>query len=736
MPNINHNSQRMHALKLIQNGRDEEAESILLGVIKTITPICDDFIQLGTIYGIRSEWDKLESYSRKALEINPESLDAQNNLAIALKNKQNYQEAINIYQHIISKNAEKTEAYFNLANVLRIIGKLDLALDILEKSLTVDPNRAETYNDIALIHSDKSDRSSALIYFKKAINQDPNWQDPYINYGNLLAAEGRSTDALEQYLKALDIDENNGLCLYNIASTMQSMGALKEALTFYDHALKNNFQTSSLFYNLGLLLLELNKISEATEALEQAHLLEPDNNIILSEYIMSKRKIASWSELPDIERFGGKYLSNTAGPFDPFFYVGHQESPEMQYKNSTLYAKKLLSLHSNCNPESAAKGGRKRPNKNIKLKVGYFSSNFRTHPVLHLLKGVLRNHDTSKFEIYIFDTIANRPLNDPYLQALENSTLNYVHIGNHSLDVCLEIVKEYGLDVAIDLMGYTDDKNVCKLFSKRIAIVQINYLGYPGTTGSKHLHDYIISDKTVIPQHHEQYYEEEVVHLPGCYLCSDNTNAIADLKNTEGEEGCPLETADFVFCSFNNTWKITSKEFDIWMRLLQRNPGSILWLRSEINIVIENLQFQAKARNIDPDRLIFAKKVDMAAHLARHQKADLFLDTFAYNAHATALDALWAGLPVLTMQGNSFPSRVGASVLTAAGIPELITTSEHEYESKAQWLVDHPDELRRLKHRLIKNRLECSLFDTEQTTRHLEKIYRECWQKSTGFNSQ
>ena len=172
------------------------------------------------------------------------------------------------------------------------------------------------------------------------------------------------------------------------------------------------------------------------------------------------------------------------------------------------------------------------------------------------------------------------------------------------------------------------------------------------------------------------------------------------------------------------------------MRLLQRNPGSILWLRSEINIVIENLQFQAKARNIDPDRLIFAKKVDMAAHLARHQKADLFLDTFAYNAHATALDALWAGLPVLTMQGNSFPSRVGASVLTAAGIPELITTSEHEYESKAQWLVDHPDELRRLKHRLIKNRLECSLFDTEKTTRHLEQIYRECWQKTIGIISK
>ncbi len=172
------------------------------------------------------------------------------------------------------------------------------------------------------------------------------------------------------------------------------------------------------------------------------------------------------------------------------------------------------------------------------------------------------------------------------------------------------------------------------------------------------------------------------------------------------------------------------------MRLLKKNPGSILWLRSDVDNAIQNLKFEAKARKIDPDRLIFAGRIDMEKHLARHQKADLFLDTFSYNAHATALDALWAGLPVLTMQGNSFSSRVGSSILSAAELPELITTSEHEYESKAQWLVDHPHELQQLKDRLIKNRLKCSLFDTEKTTRHLEQIYRECWQKTIGIISK
>ena len=735
MPNSDQNTLRVQALKLIQSGSNDEAEKILLEVIKTTTPICEDFIQLGTIYGIRSDWERLENYSRMALKINAESLDAQNNLAIALKNKQNYQEAINIYRSIISKNVKKSEAYYNLANVLKKIGNLDGALEILEKSLAIDPKRAETYNDIALIYSDKSDRSSALTYFKKAIDRAPKWQDPYINYGNLLAEEGCSTDALEQYLKALNIDETNGLCLYNIASTMQSIGALKEALTFYDHALSSNFKSGSLFYNLGLLLLDLNKIIESTEALEQAHLLEPDNNIILSEYIMCKKKLASWDELPSFERFGGKYLSDNTEAFDPFFYIGHCESSEMQYKNSTLFAKRFSSFRSDLNHESSQLDNKEKHHEKRKLKVGYFSSNFRTHPVLHLLKGVLRNHDMSKFDIYIFDTISTRPINDPYLEAIENSTLKYIHIGKNSLDESLVTIRDYSLDVAIDLMGYTDDKDVCRLFSKRVATVQINYLGYPGTTGSRKLHDYIIADKIVVPQHYEKYYAEKVVRLPGCYLCSDNTNAIADLNNLDSQKPCPLDKADFVFCSFNSIWKITHKEFDIWMRLLKKNPGSILWLRSDLETAIQNLKLEAKVRNINPDRLIFAEKIGMAEHLARHQKADLFLDTFAYNAHATALDALWAGLPVLTMQGNNFPSRVGSSILSAAELPELITTSEHEYESKAQWLVDHPDELGQLKDQLIKNRLKCSLFNTEKTTHDLEQIYRECWQETTGMIS-
>ena len=315
---------------------------------------------------------------------------------------------------------------------------------------------------------------------------------------------------------------------------------------------------------------------------------------------------------------------------------------------------------------------------------------------------------------------------------VRESPLKYLYIGDKSLSETLSLLKTLKIDIAIDLKGYTENHNM-HLFSERIAPVQINYLGYPGSIGSKILSDYIIADAIVIPPSHEQYYEEKVVRLPGCYQCNDNAKIIAKAVDLEAKNH-RLEAAKFVFCCFNNTWKITSKEFDVWMRLLRKNEGSVLWLLSDFEIVRKNLEKEAEERGISCQRIIFAERLDLDKHLARHQWADLFLDTFTYNAHTTASDALWAGLPVLTVLGNSFPSRVGASILAAAGLPELITSSIEEYESKAQWLVDHPEELQVLKDRLIKDRLKCSLFDTEKTTRDLEQIYRDCWKETTGMS--
>ena len=721
---------RIRALEFIQEGRLDAAEKILLGLIDKSPINSDDFINLGTISGIRRDWDQLEKYSQKALDLDPKSTQAKNNLAIAFKNKLKYKEAIELYHEILKQSPKTLEPYLNLANILTQTGQFNGAIEVLQKSLKICPRRAATYNDIALAYFNEGDSRKAFDYFEKAIQSDPNSPDYYINYGNILSQFGKPDDALSQYLLALKIDEDNGLCLQNIASTLQSIGALQEALEFYKHALESNFESSDLYFNLGLLLIDLNKVVESAEAFRQAHLLDPGSNKILSQYIMSKKKIASWESLPNIRRWQNDFDSDIAHAFEPFVYIGHIDDPLMQYRNAEIYSKATFFNTSYSESPSRIVGKTFLADTKSKLRIGYFSSNYYNHPVLHLIKGVLQKHDTTKFEIYLFDTIANPPIDDPYLQAIEDSTLNYVHIGRNSIDEALAILQSYKLDVAIDLMGYTDDHKVCKLFSRKVAPVQINYLGFPGTTGDKNLHNYIIADDITIPRQHEKFYSEQIVRMPDCYLCTDNTRPTADSKDFEDADDLHIKKANFVFCCFNSIWKISMREFDIWMRLLKNIPGSIIWMRSDVDIVIKNLKIQAQARNIDPARLIFANRVDMDKHLARHRKADLFLDTFNYNAHATALDALWAGLPVLTMQGNSFPSRVGSSILTAAGLTELITTSEQEYEFKAQWLANHPEELQKLKKRLMKNRLKCSLFDTARTTQNLENIYIECW-KST-----
>ena len=593
-------------------------------------------------------------------------------------------------------------------------------------TLNIQPQRASTLNELGLYHSSQKNFESAASYFKKAIEINKTCCDPYINYGNLLSQQNRYDDALELYLKALEIDESNGLCLHNIGSTLQAIGALEEALQFYRYALENNYQSSDLMYNLGMLFRDLNKPHESAEAFKEAHLIDPDNNTILSQYITMKKITASWEEMPIRRRFKAQYISEKHGAFDPFFYAGHHDDPELQHLNAAMHASTVNSDKSNSpesfNPQKATK----QKIKPAKLKIGYFSSNFNNHPVLHLIKGVLSKHDTSKFDVYLFDICSSEKEEDPYLKEIKNLDLTYLYIGNLPVEEALSIARSFDLNIAIDLMGYTEDNKI-ELFANRIAPVQINYLGYPGTTGSDTINDYIIADSIVIPKQHEKYYSEQVIRLPDCYQCNDDKRKIDD-SSTLGPKDPLLDQAKFVFCCFNNTWKITSKEFDIWMRLLKKVQSSVLWLLADNNIVIENLKKEAKARGIESARIIFAERVSLGKHLARHQWADLFLDTFTYNAHTTASDALWAGLPVLTLKGNSFPSRVGASILTAAGLTELITSSEDDYEAKALRLAEHPDELMEIRNQLSDNRLQCSLFNTTETTHNLERIYQNCWE--------
>ena len=353
-----------------------------------------------------------------------------------------------------------------------------------------------------------------------------------------------------------------------------------------------------------------------------------------------------------------------------------------------------------------------------RLRVAYLSADFNEHPTAYLTAGLFEQHDRSRFEITALSFGQND--NSPARRRLEAAFEHFIDVRDNSDQEIAALMRRSEIDIAVDLMGFTKDHRLGVL-ARRAAPVQVNYLGYPGTTGAPYM-DYILADATVIPEDHDAFYAERVVRLPGTYQINDNRRAVGQRTPTRGECGLPQNA--FVFCCFNNPQKIMPEIFDIWMRLLRATEGSVLWLFAGNAKAAANLRLEAAKRGVAPERLIFAPKASVADHLARHRLADLCLDTLPYNAHTTASDALWAGLPVLTCLGETFAGRVAASLLKAIGLDALITHTLPEYEALALRLARDPVYLATLRDRLIRNRDGSFLFDTQSATRHIETAYQ------------
>jgi predicted O-linked N-acetylglucosamine transferase (SPINDLY family) len=339
------------------------------------------------------------------------------------------------------------------------------------------------------------------------------------------------------------------------------------------------------------------------------------------------------------------------------------------------------------------------------------------------MAGLFESHNKNNFELIAFSFGAEHK--DKMRERVSSSFDQFIDVQNKSdKDVAL-LSRNIGIDIAIDLKGFTKDGRI-GIFFHRAAPIQVNYLGYPGTAGAAYI-DYIIADRTLIPENSQQHYSEKIVYLPNSYQVNDRKREIAE--KIFSRESLGLPKTDFVFCCFNNNYKITPSTFSSWMRILKKVNGSVLWLLEDNTTAANNLRKEAHAKGVDSQRLIFATRMPPADHLARHHAADLFLDTLPCNAHTTASDALWSGLPVLTCMGESFASRVAASLLNAIGLPELITNSQEQYEALAIELAFNPEKLGTIKQRLDKNRLTFPLFDTDLLTKHLEAAYTQMYER-------
>jgi predicted O-linked N-acetylglucosamine transferase (SPINDLY family) len=416
-----------------------------------------------------------------------------------------------------------------------------------------------------------------------------------------------------------------------------------------------------------------------------------------------------WDDLPSrLDEFKNK-INNSEKVIHPFSVLALIDDPEVQRKASEIFANKKY-------PQSHVLSKIDRYPKHTKIRIGYFSADFRDHPVSHLTAELYEIHDRNQFEIYAF--YFGPDTQDEMNLRIKAGVDHFHDVRMMSYKDVAMLARSVELDIAVDLGGFTQHSRT-EIFAMSVAPIQISYIGYLGTMGANY-YDYLVADQTIIPEKNQKYYSEKIAYLPS-YQVNDSTQSLPATIFARQDFGLP--EAGFVFCCFNNTYKITPTTFDSWGRILEQVDGSVLLIYANIELAKINLTKEIVLRGIDPNRLIFGEKLPMPEYLARYRVADLFLDTHPYNSGTIASDALRMGLPVLTCIGNSFASRMAASVMNAVNLPELITTTQEQYESLAIQLATHPEKLKIIKDKLVNNLPTAPLYDTPLFTRHLESAY-------------
>ncbi|HEX7873695.1 MAG TPA: tetratricopeptide repeat protein [Sphingobium sp.] len=635
---------------------------------------------LGAAYLSIEDYVTAESAFRRSIEADPQHQPSHNNLGLALKKLNRADEAEVSFKTAIDLNPADLEARFNLACHYRDEGRREESGAAFQDVLALQPDHVEARHWVGNVHRSNNAYMEAIDWYLKALTVKPDHFPSIINMAHALLDMGQLNSAADVYHQATLVDPDSIQAHFRFGSVLKLLGAMDRSHQAYSRALELDPSNPSI----------------------KAHLLYQE--AIMSDWHARHK----FTAIP----FEKKDRKDTVEPFVALTFV---DDPAVQLKRSQVHEQTLLTK-----PAAPFDFPAKKPGE--KIRIGYFSADFHNHATLYLLAGMLREHDRDAFEIraYSYGTLNGEMRNEimPFVDS-------FVDIRGMTDEQAVAQAREDGLDIAVDLKGYTRDARMA-LFAMRMAPVQIAYIGYPGSVGGAEI-DYIIADHVVIPEGDEHHYSERVIRIPGSYQANDNRRAIGTCPNDRTRLGLPA--TGFVFCCFNQSYKIGPQEFDIWMRLLHQVEGSVLWLIKSNDWSDDNLRKEAQARGIDPARLVFAEKVEQAPHLARQRHADLFLDTFAVNAHTTTSDALWGGLPVLTLMGRQFAARVAASLLHAIDLPDLVTTTTADYEAKALELARSPDKLAALRARLEANRLTTPLFDTVTHTRHIESAYRAAHQR-------
>jgi len=653
--------------------------------------------------------EALASYD-KALQINPNYSDIYNNRGVALKNLKRYDEALASYDKAIQIKSDNVDAYNNRGNALKNLKRYDEALASYDKALQINSNYADAYNNKGNTLKDLKLYDEALTSYDKAIQIKSDHFDAYNNRGIVLNEIKYYEEALVSYDKAIQINPNYTYAYNNKGNTLKDLKRYEEALVSYDKAIKINPNFVDAYNNKGNALKDLQRYDEALASYEKVAKLKLDFDYILGKVLHTKMTLCNWNDFETLSKKISKALKKNSKVIEPFFLLGLIDNPAFSRLTSEIYVKDKISK-----PSETQKLVKYYNHK--KPRIGYFSADFCDHAVLHLMMDVFRNHNKSYFDFYGFSFGPDK--NDKWRNEVKNYFIKFEDVSKISDREVADLSQKLEIDIAIDLTAFTSNSR-SGIFSYRAAPIQVNYLGYPGTMGTEYM-DYIIADEVIIPKENFDYYSEKVLYLPNCYQANICQKDISKKELKRSDFGLPDNA--FVYCSFNNNYKITPHIFDIWMNILKKVPNSVLWIFKSNETASKNIKKETELRGVDPNRIIFASYLPNEEHLKRISLADLFLDTFPYNAHVTASDAIRMGIPIITLTGNSFASRVGASILSCIGIKELITSNKKEYQELGIELAIKPDKLAKLKNRIRDSVSKSPLFDSHSFTKNLENIY-------------
>jgi protein O-GlcNAc transferase len=624
--------------------------------------------------------------------------------ALAAQQRGDLAEAERLYAQLVAQ-APSPEALVNYGNVLNRRGRAAPALAQYDRALALAPallpalfNRGNT-----LLELGRADE--AVASYDKALAINAGVAGLWNNRGTALRAARRLEAALASFERAVALDAGHANALTNRAIALYDLKRFDDALDATDKALAAAPGFAEALYVRANVLSELGRLEDALMFYEQARAARPDHPHALNGAARMALTLCDWDRTAALKPQLEAAINAGRVIVQPFTMLGYSDDAALQLRSSQN------AIHRMAPARAPLASGRY---KHGKIRLAYLSADFHGHATAVLMAQLFERHDRSRFDV---SAVAFGPDDGSPMRARLRAAFDRFDDvrGMSDLEVA-QLLRARETDIAVDLNGHTMDARP-GIFAHKPAPVQVNYLVYPGTTGAAYM-DYILADRVVLPLDQQPFYSEKIIHLPDCYQANDATRVVGPAPSRI-DAGLP--ESGFVFCCFNSNWKITAPVFDIWMRLLKQVDGSVLWLLDGPGA--PGLRRQAQKRGIDPARLIFAPRATQDAHLARHQLADLFLDTLPYNAHTTASDALWSGLPLVTCIGKVFQSRVAASLLKAIDLPELVTTTAHAYETLALELATNPALLAATREKLQRNRLPTPLYDSARFVANIEAAY-------------